>query len=76
MKYKINWKNIKNSYKGFESLAVKYVQMEYDSNFIHTGDTRDGNKDAVSEKETYTVILGYQASPNSAEEWWMEAKYS
>ena len=76
MKYKINWKNIKNSYKGFENLAVKYVQMEYDSNFTHTGDTRDGNKDAVLEKEIYTIILGYQASSNSAEEWWMEAKYS
>ena len=76
MRYKINWKNIKDSYKGFESLAVKYVQMEYDSNFTHTGDTRDGNKDAVLEKEIYTIILGYQSSPNSAEEWWMEAKYS
>ena len=76
MNYKINWKNIKNSYKGFENLAVKYVQMEYDSNFKHTGNTRDGNKDAFSEKEIYTIILGYQSSPNSTEEWWMEAKYS
>lgn len=76
MKYKINWENIKNSYKGFESLAVKYVQMKYDSNFAHTGETRDGNKDAVLEKEIYTIILGYQSSPNASEEWWMEAKYS
>ena len=76
MKYKINWEKINNNYKGFESLAVKYVQMEYDPNFTPTGDTRDGNKDAVSEKEIYTIILGYQASPNASEEWWMEAKYS
>lgn len=76
MKYKINWKNIKNSYKGFETLAVKYVQMEYDSNFTQTNDTRDGNKDAILEKEIYTIILGYQSSPDSNEEWWMEAKYS
>lgn len=76
MEYKIDWKNIKNGYKGFESLAVKYVQMEYNSNFKHTKDTRDGNKDAVLEKEIYTIIFGYQPSPNIAEEWWMEAKYS
>lgn len=76
MNYKINWANIENGYKGFEALAVKYVQMEYDSSFLHTGDTRDGNKDAVLEKEIYTIILGYQPSSNASEEWWMEAKYS
>ena len=76
MNYKINWANIKNGYKGFETLAVKYVQIEYASNFSHTGDTRDGNKDAVLEKEVYTIILGYQPSLNGCEEWWMEAKYS
>ena len=76
MNYKIDWANIVNGYKGFESLAVKYVQAEYDSNFEHTKDTRDGNKDAISKKEEYTIILGYQPSPNVREEWWMEAKYS
>lgn len=76
MEYKIDWKNLKNGYKGFESLAVKYVQIEYNSNFKHTKDTRDGNKDAVLEKEIYTIIFGYQPSKNIAEEWWMEAKYS
>lgn len=76
MSYKIDWANIKNGYKGFESLAVKYVQTEYDSNFSHTKDTRDGNKDAVLEKEVYTIVLGYQSSSNANEEWWMEAKYS
>ena len=76
MNYKINWKNIKKGYKGFEDLAVKYVQMEYNSNFEHTKDTRDGNKDAVLKQEIYTIILGYQPSENVAEEWWMEAKYS
>lgn len=76
MSYKINWTNIKNGYKGFEALALKYVQAEYNSNFSHTKDTRDGNKDAVLEKEVYTIILGYQPSSNAKEEWWMEAKYS
>lgn len=76
MSYKIDWTNIKNGYKGFESLAVKYVQTEYDSNFSHTQDTCDGNKDAVLEKEMYTIIFGYKPSPNVSEEWWMEAKYS
>lgn len=76
MSYKINWSNIKNGYKGFEALAVKYVQMEYDSGFSHTGDTRDGNKDAALEKEVFTIVLGYQPSSNASEEWWMEAKYS
>lgn len=76
MSYKIDWSNIKNGYKGFESLAVKYVQTEYDSNFSHTKDTRDGNKDAVLEKEVCTIVLGYRSSSNANEEWWMEAKYS
>ena len=61
MNYKIDWTNIVNGYKGFESLAVKYVQVEYDSHFEHTKDTRDGNKDAILQKEVYTIILGYQA---------------
>ena len=76
MKYKINWKNIKNGSKGFEALAVKYVQTEYDSRFLHTKDTRDGNKDAILVDEIYTIILGYQSTDSSVEEWWMEAKYS
>lgn len=76
MKYKINWKKIDGGYKGFEKLAVRYVQTEYDSRFCQTSDTRDGNKDAVLEDEIYTIILGYQATSKSIEEWWMEAKYS
>lgn len=76
MSYKINWKKIKNGYKGFESLAVKYVQQEIEKNFKQTAETRDGNKDAVYKKNEYTVILGYQSRPNSMQEWWMEAKYS
>lgn len=76
MKYEINWSKIKNSHKGFESLAVRYVQMAYDPRFKGTSETRDGNKDAVLEIDEYTVILGYKPSQNSTEEWWMEAKYS
>lgn len=76
MKYKINWKNIKDGHKGFEALAVQYVQKEYNSHFHKTGATHDGNKDAVLEDEVYTIILGYQATAETTEEWWMEAKYS
>lgn len=70
MGYEINWSKIENSYEGFEKLAVRYVQKEYNSNFESTSATRDGNKDA------YTIILGYKSSPIAVEEWWMEAKYS
>lgn len=76
MNYKIDWSNIKNGYKGFEALAVRYVQSNYDSRFEHTRDTRDGNKDAVLIRDEYTIVLGFQRKENVAEEWWMEAKYS
>lgn len=80
MKYKINWAGIREGHKGFEKLAVRYVQLEYDKRFQRTGDTRDGNKDAHlvrdgSETE-YTIVLGFRMSENACEEWWMEAKYS
>lgn len=57
MSYKINWKKIKNGYKGFESLAVKYVQQEIEKNFKQTAETRDGNKDAVYKKMNIRSFL-------------------
>lgn len=76
MKYRINWSNIEDGHKGFEKLAVRYVQCNYDSRFKHTGDTRDGNKDARLVRGEYTIVLGYQQAEHLAEEWWMEAKFS
>lgn len=76
MKYLINWSNIKDGHKGFEKLAVKYVQKKYDERFEHTSDTRDGNKDAVLHKDEYTLVFGFKQNNNVTEEWWMEAKYS
>lgn len=72
----INWSDIKDGYKGFENLAVRYVQDNYDSRFEHTKDTRDGNKDARLVKNEYTLVMGFRCSEKSAEEWWMEAKFS
>lgn len=76
MNYRINWSKIKGNYKGFEKLAVQYVQCCYDSRFERTKDTRDGNKDASLVRENYTIVMGYQMSECAAEEWWMEAKFS
>lgn len=76
MKYRINWSNIEDGHKGFEKLAVRYVQCNYDSRFEHTGDTRDGNKDARFVRDEYTIVIGFQQAEHLAEEWWMEAKFS
>lgn len=76
MDYRIDWSKIKNGYKGFEKLAVRYVQCCYDSRFEHTKDTRDGNKDARLIKDNYTIVMGFQRAEGATEEWWMEAKFS
>jgi len=80
MEYIINWATIKGGHKGFEELAVRYVQFEYDEQFERTKDTRDGNKDARLAKNRseadYTIVLGFRKAENTQEEWWMEAKYS
>ncbi|MBD5462008.1 MAG: hypothetical protein HDR24_02950 [Lachnospiraceae bacterium] len=68
---KIEWEKIKNGFSGFESLACKYVEMNFPNpNWTQTNATRDGNRDAVA------VFLGYKGSESSREKWWMEAKYS
>ena len=76
MNYRIDWSKIKDGYKGFEKLAVRYVQCCYDSRFEHTKDTRDGNKDARLAKDNYTIVMGFQKAEGAVEEWWMEAKFS
>ena len=79
---KFDWKCIKNGYKGFENLAVTFVNsiVETKSNkWKKTKDTRDKNHDAVrliEESdfwETTSLYIGY-ATDNDI--WWMEAKYS
>lgn len=65
------WDKIKNDFRGFELLAVEYVQMEHNMNFEKTSETRDGNKDAVA------VFINYRGGDKeNRSEWWMEAKYS
>ena len=76
MSYIIDWSKIKKGYRGFEALAVCYVQKNYDALFKQSKSTRDGNKDATLEKDDYTIVLGYQSPATKKIEWWMEAKYS
>lgn len=67
----LNWGKIKNGFKGFEDLAYTYVKEHYpNTTWKKTGETRDGNKDAVA------VVIGYQSDIISEQKWWMEAKYS
>lgn len=76
MTYKISWSDLKDGYRGFEKLAVRYVQCTYDSKFEHTRDTRDGNKDARLVRDEFTIVIGFQKAEKFPEEWWMEAKFS
>lgn len=76
MNYRIIWSHLKDGYKGFERLAVLYVQRNYDSRFQHTEETRDGNTDARLIKNEFTIVMGFQRDEEIAEEWWMEAKFS
>lgn len=78
----LDWKCIKNGYKGFENLAVTFVNsmVETKSNkWEKTKDTHDKNHDAVRlcEKSDFwekaSLYIGY-ATDNDI--WWMEAKYS
>lgn len=78
----LDWKCIKNGYKGFEKLAVTFVNSivkTKSKKWEKTKDTRDKNHDAVRifEKsdfwETTSLYIGY-AIDNDI--WWMEAKYS
>lgn len=67
----VDWKNIKDGFRTFEKLAYTFVQEKYpNSTWKKTGETRDGNKDAVA------LVFGYQPYPDKEEQWWMEAKYS
>ena len=79
----INWGNLIDGFKGFEKLAVEFVE-EHDPQvgckWNHTKETRDRNHDAILAKEVpeypkpdFAVFVGYK---NNADVWWMEAKYS
>ena len=66
----VEWNKIKDGFHGFEKLAKDFVQDRYRNvTWKATGETRDGNKDAIA------LILGFH-SENQKQEWWMEAKYS
>jgi len=68
-----DWGKLKDGFRGFEKLALFYVNKNFpnrNGEWEETQKTRDGNRDA------YTVILGFQPYPLTAEQWWMEAKYS
>lgn len=78
----LDWKSIKNGYKGFENLAVNFVNSmskTKNNQWEKTKDTRDQNHDAVrlcgksDFWETTSLYIGY-ATDNDI--WWMEAKYS
>lgn len=67
----IDWNLIEDGYRGFEKLALCYVEKEFkNSTWEKTGETRDGNKDATA------IIMGYQSDKFKKNQWWMEAKYS
>lgn len=69
----IDWKNINDGYSGFENLAFKYVEAEFqfpDVQWKQTKKTHDNNRDA------YTIIVGFHPYADMKETWWMEAKYS
>jgi hypothetical protein len=61
----IDWGKLKNNKqgKGFENLALEYLQKNFKGNWEATPQTRDGNKDAIS-----IVYLNKEA--------WAEAKYT
>lgn len=66
----INWSLIKNGFKGFECLAVDYVNDNIDEvDWSKTPETRDGNKDAIA------IYYSFGEADRKSE-WWMEAKYS
>lgn len=79
----LDWTKIINGFRGFESLAVEFVQeheQQDGSSWCKTKETQDKNHDAIMVKkslETKTpdvaVFVGYS---DNVDVWWMEAKYS
>lgn len=71
MDSKIPWSTITGNYRGFEDLALAYVQDEYPQyNWKPTPKTRDGNKDAEA------IVVFCFKDENNKSKVWMEAKYS
>lgn len=79
----LDWTKIINGFKGFESLAVEFVQEhehQNGSSWCKTKDTQDKNHDAIMVKKSLekktpdvAIFIGYS---DNIDVWWMEAKYS
>lgn len=79
----INWETIVDGFRGFEKLALEFVEENEPQNgcsWKPTKETRDGNHDAILAREVsdtpkpdFAVFVGYA---NNVDVWWMEAKYS
>lgn len=67
----IDWKSIKDGFRGFEKLALVYAKSKFENpSWKKTNETRDGNKDAIA------YVFGYCSQKSEKEQWWMEAKFS
>ena len=79
----INWETIVDGFRGFEKLALEFVEEnepQHGCSWKPTKETRDGNHDAILAREVsdtpkpdFAVFVGYA---NNVDVWWMEAKYS
>lgn len=79
----LDWGRIKDGFKGFENLAVAFVnenELKDGSSWKKTKDTQDKNHDALLVSQEYSktdsevaIFVGYS---NDIDIWWMEAKYS
>lgn len=67
----IAWGKINGGFRGFERLALVFAKKHFPSpSWEKTGETRDGNKDAIA------YVFGYRSNDKQRTQWWMEAKYS
>lgn len=67
----IVWEKINGGFRGFERLALEFAKNHFSNpSWKKTGETRDGNKDAIA------YVFGYQSNTKQRPQWWMEAKYS
>lgn len=67
----IDWRKIEEGFRGFEKLALLFAKENFQNpSWKKTGETRDGNTDAIA------YVFGYQSSEKQQAQWWMEAKYS
>lgn len=67
----IDWGKIDGGFRGFEKLALLFAEDQFPNpSWEKTGETRDGNTDAIA------YVFGYQSNERQQGQWWMEAKYS